>query len=238
MSQTRQHAGTRLTLNLWHPNCWAIESTEQVGGGVLGHAVYSSPKTTDTVVNGLFTAYGDTLDHVEELLETIHDSPHAGEVHELQERFGKQTSASAPGNVAREFFVEYKPQDMVCPTLLKYGFVHSAPVRIEDGREYWQVVFAGERSEIESQLDGVRRDAGADVSVSRISASPPADSERKKRGDTLTASQRDAFNLARDRGYYQWPRGVSTRELAAEMDVSKTTFLEHLRKAEAKLLDP
>ncbi|MFC6732842.1 helix-turn-helix domain-containing protein [Haladaptatus sp. DYSN1] len=238
MSQTRQHTGTRLTLTLWHPDCWAIESTEKTGGGVLGHAVYSSPKTTDTEINGLFTAYGESTAQVEALLETIKESPHAGQVHELQERFGKQSSTSVPGNVAREFFVEYNPQDMVCPTLLKYGFVHSAPVRIEDGREYWQVVFAGERSEIESQLDGVRDEAGAEVTVSRISTSPPAEPERKRRVETLTSSQREVFDLARKRGYYQWPRGVSTRELAAELDVSKTTLLEHLRKAEAKLLDP
>lgn len=238
MSQSRRQTGTRLTLNLWHPNCWAIESTEQVGGGVLGHAVYNSPKATETVVNGLFTAYGDSTEQVEQLLETIQESPHSGSVRELQERFGKHNAANAPGNVAREFFVEYNPQDMVCPTLLKYGFVHSAPVRIEGGREYWQVVFAGERSEIEEQLDGVREDAGAEVTVSRISASPPTEPERKRRVDTLTSSQREVFNLARKRGYYQWPRGVSTRELAAEMDVSKTTLLEHLRKAEAKLLDP
>lgn len=62
--------------------------------------------------------------------------------------------------------------------------------------------------------------------------------ERSRRLDTLTRSQREAFELAREEGYYRWPREVSTRELAAEMDISKTTLLEHLRKAESKLLDP
>ena len=55
---------------------------------------------------------------------------------------------------------------------------------------------------------------------------------------TLTPAQREVFELARERDYYQWPHGVSTRELADELDVSKTTMLEHLRKAEGKLLDP
>ncbi|WP_255151793.1 helix-turn-helix domain-containing protein [Halorarius halobius] len=237
MSQTPS-AGTRLTLDLWHPNCWAIESTEQVGGGVLAHAIYNTPKTAPESVNGLFTAFGDTTAEVERLLEKISASDHAGELLELQERFGR--ARSAPGNVVREFFLEYDPNDMVCPTLLEHGFVHSAPVRIEGGREEWQVRFTGDRGEIEAALDGVREQAGAEVSVVAIHAADsnaPA-TERTERLDSLTSTQREVFEHAREAGYYEWPRGCSTRDLADDLDVSKTTLLEHLRKAESKLLDP
>jgi hypothetical protein len=237
MSQTL-NAGTRLTLDLWHPNCWAIESTERTGGGVLAHAIYNTPKTAPESVNGLFTAFGETNDEVEHLLDEIRDSPHAGEVLELQERFGR--ARDAPGNVVREFFLEYDPNDMVCPTLLQYGFVHSAPVRIEDGREEWQVCFTGDRSNIESALDGVREDAGAEVSIASITGSDggTALTEREQRLDSLTPTQREVFEQARAAGYYEWPRGCSTRDLADRVGVSKTTLLEHLRKAESKLLDP
>jgi predicted DNA binding protein len=44
------------------------------------------------------------------------------------------------------------------------------------------------------------------------------------------------FLFAREHGYYEWPRNVTARELAEEFDITKTTFLEHLRKAESKLL--
>lgn len=237
MSQAA-NAGTRLTLSLWHPNCWAIESTDQVDGGVLAHAIYNTPKTAPESVNGLFTAFGDSQAEVDELLETIQASEHAGEVLELQERFGR--ARDAPGNVVREFFLEYDPADMVCPTLLEHGFVHSAPVRIENGGEEWQVCFTGDREDIEGALDRVREDAGAEVSVAAItgpdSGSPR--SERERRLDSLTPTQRKVFEHARESGYYQWPRGCSTRDLAADLDVSKTTLLEHLRKAESKLLDP
>ena len=239
MGQTQKAAGTRLTLDLWHPNCWAIESTTEVPGGVLAHAIYNTPKAdieTDSV-NGLFTAYADSTTEIEQLLSTIAESPHSGELLELQERFG--TGHAAPGNVAREFFLEYNPGDMVCPVLLEHGFVHSEPVRIEGGREYWQVSFAGERGDIEPALDGVREDAGAEVTVQRITSTGEANQpERQHRLDTLTATQRKVFEHAREEGYYEWPRGTSTRDLAEELDVSKTTLLEHLRKAESKLLDP
>lgn len=232
--------GTRLTLDLRHPNCWAIEATERVDGGILAHAIYHTPKTTEESVNanGLFTAYGDSEREVDTLLETIQKSPYAGSVLELQERFGRNHQTAAPGNVVREFFLEYDPSDMICPTLLEHGFVHSAPVRIEDGREYWQVCFAGEREEIEASLDGVREDGPAEVTVSSITTTDTTRSARKHRMSTLTSTQREVFDLARERGYYQWPRNVSTRELADELDISKTTLLEHLRKAEGKLLDP
>jgi hypothetical protein len=236
MSKPQVVSGTRLTLDLWHPDCWAIDATEQVGGGVLAHAIYRTPKTSTKSVNGLFTAFGESTAEVEALIETIGESPHAGEVLELQERFGR--GRDAPGAVVREFFLEYDPNDMVCPTLLEHGFVHSAPVRIENGSEEWQVCFAGDRSDIESALDDVRRDANAEVSVASITTSESDRGEREQRLDSLTPTQRDVFEHARRRGYYEWPRGVSTRDLADDLDVSKTTLLEHLRKAESKLLDP
>jgi predicted DNA binding protein len=239
MSESAQAAGSRLTLDLWHPNCWAIEATHDVPGGILAHAIYNRPAATERTdeVNGLFTAFGETTDEVETLLEHIRASAHSGDLMELQKRFG--AGHNAPGNVVREFFLEYDPGDMVCPVLLRHGFVHSAPVRIEDGREVWEVCFAGERSGIEPALDGVRDDAGADVDVTRITATGDVSrSTRKRRYDALTTTQREVFDLARREGYYEWPRGTSTRELAEQRGVSKTTLLEHLRKAESKLLDP
>jgi len=240
MSIADEISGTRLTLDLWHPNCWAIEATEQTSGGVLAHAIYNSPQTMGerpASVNGLFTAYGDDEAAVENLLDAIRASDHSGEVLELQERFGR--GRNAPGSVVREFFLEYDPDDMVCPTLLEHGFVHSAPVQIENGSEEWEVCFAEDRSEIDDALAAVREQAGAEVTVDSITTSEGAGgSARDQRLDTLTPTQREVFEHAREVGYYDWPRGTSTRELADDLDVSKTTLLEHLRKAESKLLDP
>ncbi len=240
MSEAEPSSGVRLTLDLWHPNCWAIEATGRTGGGVLAHAIYDSPSgVSDSPrrVNGLFTAFGDTVDDVETLLEAIRDSEHAGDVLELQERFGR--ARNAPGNVVREFFVEYDPNDMMCPTLLENGFVHSAPVRIQDGSEEWHVCFAGERGEIEGALDDVREESGAEVSITSITTGDPdGRSSRDQRLDNLTPTQREVFEHAREAGYYEWPRGTTTRELADDLDVSKSTLLEHLRKAESTLLDP
>lgn len=56
--------------------------------------------------------------------------------------------------------------------------------------------------------------------------------------DRLTERQHVVFEAARQHGYYEWPREITADALAAEIGISKATVLEHLRKAEAKLLDP
>lgn len=55
--------------------------------------------------------------------------------------------------------------------------------------------------------------------------------------DTLTERQRTVLDTAYFMGYFDWPRGSSGPEVAARLGVSSSTFHQHLRKAEQKLLD-
>ena len=52
----------------------------------------------------------------------------------------------------------------------------------------------------------------------------------------LSDRQAEVINAALDGGYYEWPREKDAESLATELDISHTTFLEHLRKAERTLL--
>lgn len=52
----------------------------------------------------------------------------------------------------------------------------------------------------------------------------------------LTARQREALELASEAGYYAWPREVSGEELADTLDIAPSTFHQHLRCAEQKLI--
>ena len=51
----------------------------------------------------------------------------------------------------------------------------------------------------------------------------------------LTDRQEEVIRRALEEGYFEWPRDVTSDELAAEMDISRATLLEHMRKAESKL---
>lgn len=52
----------------------------------------------------------------------------------------------------------------------------------------------------------------------------------------LTKKQAVALLTALSRGYYDIPKGASTDELARSLGLPRTTFEEHLRKAESKAL--
>lgn len=54
---------------------------------------------------------------------------------------------------------------------------------------------------------------------------------------SLTERQKEILTTAKNRGYYDTPRKVSSQELANHFGISTATLLEHLRKAEKKLID-
>jgi DNA-binding CsgD family transcriptional regulator len=52
----------------------------------------------------------------------------------------------------------------------------------------------------------------------------------------LTLKQRQAMITAYGLGYYDVPRRVSSEEVSRHLEIDKSTFVEHLRKAERKLV--
>ena len=52
----------------------------------------------------------------------------------------------------------------------------------------------------------------------------------------LTDRQREVVETALESGYFEWPRETSSEELAEKLGITRGTCLEHLRKAESKLL--
>ncbi|WP_234403512.1 helix-turn-helix domain-containing protein [Halarchaeum acidiphilum] len=183
-------------------------------------------------------AYGDTAAEVDALVAAIRDSERTRSVLELEERYGSREATPEAGGAARELFVEEEPGHSVNDAFVSRGFLHDQPIRIVDGVEFWPVFYRGSRAELEAALEEIRETRDAEIEVTRISSSGPPRGSTLRRVDRLSEAQRDAYELARSEGYYSWPRAITVRELAAKQGVAKTTFLEHLRKAEAKLLDP
>lgn len=52
----------------------------------------------------------------------------------------------------------------------------------------------------------------------------------------LSPKQKQAYQLALQQGYYEYPRRMSLQKLAELSNVTVATFQEHLRKAEAKIM--
>jgi len=53
----------------------------------------------------------------------------------------------------------------------------------------------------------------------------------------LSDRQREATDAALDLGYYEIPREADHRDVASALDCAPSTTAEHLRKAEAKLVE-
>lgn len=53
----------------------------------------------------------------------------------------------------------------------------------------------------------------------------------------LTDRQLQALRTAFEDGYFDWPRECTTEDVADELDVATSTFSQHLRVAQGKLLD-
>ena len=220
--------GVRVTLDIWHPDCWTLQVTEAVDGGLLGHGVH----TIDGHATGRFTAYGESAEIVDELVRAIEDSPLTHSVWETDEH-GSPPELLA-GNATRGIVVEYDIENSINDALVSRGFIPDEPVRMYGGREYWTVLVNESRDTVHERLEEVRAEMDADVRVELITA--PSSGTGIFDTDDLSERQREVYELARREGYYTWPRETSAGELAERLDVSKATLLEHLRKAESKLL--
>lgn len=52
----------------------------------------------------------------------------------------------------------------------------------------------------------------------------------------LTARQHEVVEQAFEQGYFDWPRRHTAEEIARTLDIDHSTFLEHVRKAQRKIL--
>lgn len=224
-----QEADTaRLDLAIWHPGCWTLEVTDDADVGLLARGVY----TIEGAVNARLTAYGRSEGAVDQLVDAVESSSRTDAVRELAPRVEFHPQAPA-GKATRELLVKYPETNSIYEPFLEHGFLPDEPIRIRNGTEYWTVVARGDRPELQRRLDEIRAEMEADITIRSIASSSGCSNPVP---ETLSDRQQEALRLALRRGYYEWPRETSATELATELDVNKATFLEHLRKAERKIM--
>lgn len=106
------------------------------------------------------------------------------------------------------------------------GAFYIYPIKFSQGREICTLIF-----ESKKELRKVLKQLPYDWKIVRIgNVNLQFDLE------DLTPQQLKAVNLAIEKGYFEIPKKVNLEELSKQMKLSRTTFLEHLRKAEKKIL--
>ena len=222
---------SRLALDIWHPDCWTLEVTAEADAGLLGHGVHE----VDGHAVGWFTVFADTRRAVDDLVIATRESPLTDFVREFDDRGTQMAQHPDPGNATCGRLVEDDAADSINDPIVSRWFVPDVPVRIVDGRELWTVPTTEPRERVDALLEELREEHDAEVRLTSIStpAVEPSDPQVE-----LTVRQREVFGFAREEGYYAWPRGATAADLAADLGVSKSSVLEHLRKAETRLIDP
>lgn len=221
----------RVVLDLWHPDCWVIRTTEAFDAGFLGYGIY----TTGDRVTTLFTVYADERATIDAALDAAADSPHVHSLSEL-EASDRHAAAPEPGNATREVLVTHDGREQVSSALTSRGFVCASPIDMRDGREHWTLVTNHDRETVRAHLDEVEAAEDADITVRSMTRASWRTAMSGLPTDELTRRQREVFRLARERGYYEAPKETTAADLAAELDVSTSTLHEHLQKVEATLL--
>jgi PAS domain S-box-containing protein len=124
----------------------------------------------------------------------------------------------------------------VVTTAARYGAaVRSLSVDRGDGR---LVVDVSRSNDVRSVVEAVRSAHPGLELVSQLERERDGESAPEFRSaleGALTERQLDAAQTAYFAGFFEWPRETSGEAVASMMDISQSTFSEHLRSAERKL---
>jgi predicted DNA binding protein len=110
------------------------------------------------------------------------------------------------------------------------GYLFS-PLEIRDGK--LKLSFIGSESQVQEFLNRVNQ-IGIHYKVASLTdASFSPDSPLNK----LTEKQREVLVAAHKLGYYEVPRKINSEQLAKKLGIGDSTLVEHLRKAEQRLIN-
>jgi predicted DNA binding protein len=122
-------------------------------------------------------------------------------------------------------------QRCVVHELTDEGFLVES-LRYSDGEEFYTGAVVG-HDVLQRVLEAAGETVG--VTLERVSPLREADETPVARRWDLTPAQTEAVQTALSMGYFEVPRQVTAGDVAAELNVSKSAFLERLRRAEGAL---
>ena len=92
-----------VTLEVWHPDCWGIISTDQVGSGLLGHGA----SLDGTSGFERCTIHGDSPEHVQQAIDVAKESQFIKTIEHLPGGPVTPSTRARIGQTAQDVFIEY-----------------------------------------------------------------------------------------------------------------------------------
>jgi hypothetical protein len=227
-----EHGVTRLRVSMSRPKNWNVEATRRTDVGMLCKGVFAASAGR---ARSISTLYGTTNDAIQSAVSIMSDSPAVYAVSDVNLRAPAQR-AYTPHRASQTFLIEYDESNHMSDALIERGFVLGESIRTQNGIEDWVLLARGSHPEIIDRIEQVSSEEDVEINVRGIT-SPEGGVSGPLPVDSLSPRQREVFQLARAQGYYASPAKSSAAELADQLDLSASTFHEHLHKAEEKLLD-
>lgn len=126
--------------------------------------------------------------------------------------------------------ITWAEQSSIMESILKTNCVFIGPTVVRDGIENWHII-APSREELQAVIESIEKHAD----ISYIRNTEESDFARYVPG--MTERQAATLAAALEMGYYDSPRTASIRDVATKLGISPSTAVEHLRKAEKKVLE-
>ncbi len=198
-----------VSVGIRHRNCWHYKISRALKATIIVKYTYMLP-------NGQLYGYQTIMSNMIGELE-----PYLRSLPEI-----KKYSLLSQSKDRAEV-ITWAEQNSIVENIIKMNCVFVGPTIVKDGVENWHIM-APTREELKQVIDALEQ-------CSDIAYIRNGDSFGDEEG--LTDKQAQALRAAVESGYFDTPRRASIKDVADRMGVSPSTAVEHLRKAEKKVLE-
>lgn len=204
-------AGKSVTISIGikHKDCWHYKLSRGLRATILVRYTYVLPNRQLYGYQTIVTPAVASL------------GPYLSKLPEI-----KRYSILSEGS-GRAEVVTWAEQSSILEHLLKTNCVFIGPTVVREGIENWQIM-APSREDLQEAVASLEQHA----EIAYIRSSSSAHSS-----EGLTDRQTSALATAVEMGYFDSPRRASIEDVAGRLGISASTAVEHLRKAEKKVLE-
>lgn len=225
----------------WKHDCIIGKRCEKFKVKVIGYPIDFYEENTVVTIKGKGINRKDKKKKVNQQYY-LHFEKIYGDEHKIKQFFSdfkkdkRLKHLEIEGNT---FFFAYKVSKEDIPTAhySKRIFFLKPVIVDEKGYESWEIASWNK----ENLMDFIKETKSKikdmiDFKVLKIEKSKLSDIYFPQILPELSINQQKALELASHEGYFNYPRKIELRQLAKIMNISLSTYREHLRRAEAKII--